>query len=173
MPEAACRRKRPAPSEAHLVRFFTSEGYSDYARRYGERPASPISGDSSPTGGWWLLLLVGALSVVAGVILLFKPSDSLATLAVIAGIFLLLDGILELVYPALPGAAGPPGPRFGPARSGHPAQGTRLDEQQLVGHKRDRAHVLHPDHGEQPLGLSDGQSRRFSGGALLFLQRCR
>lgn len=50
------------------------------------------------TGGWWLLLLVGALSVIAGVILLFKPSESLATLAVIAGIFLLLDGILELVY---------------------------------------------------------------------------
>jgi uncharacterized membrane protein HdeD (DUF308 family) len=50
------------------------------------------------TGGWWLLLLVGVLSVVAGVIILFKPSDSLATLAVIAGIFLLLDGILELVY---------------------------------------------------------------------------
>jgi uncharacterized membrane protein HdeD (DUF308 family) len=39
----------------------------------------------------------GLLSVVAGVILLFKPGDSLATLAVIAGIFLLLDGILELV----------------------------------------------------------------------------
>jgi uncharacterized membrane protein HdeD (DUF308 family) len=49
------------------------------------------------TWGWWLLLLVGALSMVAGVIILFKPSDSLATLAVIAGIFLLLDGILELV----------------------------------------------------------------------------
>jgi uncharacterized membrane protein HdeD (DUF308 family) len=49
------------------------------------------------TGGWWLLLLVGVLSMVAGVIILFKPSDSLATLAVIAGIFLLLDGILELI----------------------------------------------------------------------------
>jgi uncharacterized membrane protein HdeD (DUF308 family) len=49
------------------------------------------------TSDWSLLVLVGALSVVAGVILLFKPSDSLATLAVIAGIFLLLDGILELV----------------------------------------------------------------------------
>jgi uncharacterized membrane protein HdeD (DUF308 family) len=47
-------------------------------------------------GGWWLLLIVGVLSVVAGVIILFKPSESLATLAVIAGIFLLLDGILEL-----------------------------------------------------------------------------
>lgn len=48
------------------------------------------------TGGWWLFLLVGVLSIAAGVIVLFKPSDSLATLAVIAGIFLLVDGILEL-----------------------------------------------------------------------------
>ena len=48
------------------------------------------------TWGWWLLVLVGLLSVVAGVIVLFKPGDSLATLAVIAGIYLLVDGILEL-----------------------------------------------------------------------------
>jgi uncharacterized membrane protein HdeD (DUF308 family) len=46
--------------------------------------------------GWWLVVLVGLLSFVAGVIILIKPGDSLATLAVIAGIFLLLDGILEL-----------------------------------------------------------------------------
>ncbi len=46
--------------------------------------------------GWWLVLLVGLLSFVAGVIILIKPGDSLATLAVIAGIFLLVDGILEL-----------------------------------------------------------------------------
>ena len=45
---------------------------------------------------WWLLALVGVLSVVAGVIILVKPGDSLATLAVIAGIFLLVDGIFEL-----------------------------------------------------------------------------
>jgi uncharacterized membrane protein HdeD (DUF308 family) len=49
------------------------------------------------TWGWWLLLLVGLLSVAAGVIILAKPGDSLATLAVIAGIFLLADGILELL----------------------------------------------------------------------------
>lgn len=48
------------------------------------------------TRGWWFLLLVGLLSVAAGVIILLKPGDSLATLAVIAGIFLLVDGILEL-----------------------------------------------------------------------------
>jgi uncharacterized membrane protein HdeD (DUF308 family) len=49
------------------------------------------------TSGWFLLLLVGLLSIVAGVIVLFKPSDSLATLAVIVGILLLIDGIIELV----------------------------------------------------------------------------
>jgi uncharacterized membrane protein HdeD (DUF308 family) len=49
------------------------------------------------TWGWWLVVLVGVLSIVAGAIILAKPSSSLATLAVIAGIFLLLDGILELV----------------------------------------------------------------------------
>lgn len=49
------------------------------------------------TWGWWLLLLVGLLSVVAGVVILIKPGDSLATLAVIAGIFLLADGVLELI----------------------------------------------------------------------------
>ncbi len=48
------------------------------------------------TGGWWLLSLVGLLSLIVGVTLLFKPGDSLATLAVIVGIFLLADGILEL-----------------------------------------------------------------------------
>jgi uncharacterized membrane protein HdeD (DUF308 family) len=48
------------------------------------------------TWGWWLVLLGGLLSIAAGVVILLKPGDSLATLAVIAGIFLLVDGILEL-----------------------------------------------------------------------------
>src|SRR3954449_11199035 len=48
------------------------------------------------TGAWWVLALVGLLSIAAGVIILFKPGDSLATLAVIAGIFLVLDAIVEL-----------------------------------------------------------------------------
>lgn len=49
------------------------------------------------TWGWWLSLLLGGLSVVAGIIVLAKPSNSLATLAVIFGIFILIDGIVELV----------------------------------------------------------------------------
>ncbi len=49
------------------------------------------------TWGWWLALLIGAVSLVAGVIVILKPSDSLSTLAVITGIFILIDGILELI----------------------------------------------------------------------------
>jgi uncharacterized membrane protein HdeD (DUF308 family) len=55
------------------------------------------------TGGWWLLALVGVLSIAAGITILIKPGDSLATLAVIAGIFLLVDGILELAASLLNG----------------------------------------------------------------------
>jgi uncharacterized membrane protein HdeD (DUF308 family) len=49
------------------------------------------------TWAWWVLLLVGALSVVVGVIVLLKPSHSLATLAVISGVFILLASISDLV----------------------------------------------------------------------------
>ena len=46
---------------------------------------------------WWVPATVGVLSVIAGVIVLAKPSNSLKTLAVIAGIFILIDGIVELI----------------------------------------------------------------------------
>jgi uncharacterized membrane protein HdeD (DUF308 family) len=49
------------------------------------------------TWGWWLALLIGAVSIVAGIIVILKPSNSLATLAVIVGILILLDGIAGLV----------------------------------------------------------------------------
>jgi uncharacterized membrane protein HdeD (DUF308 family) len=59
--------------------------------------ASPRRELHDATAGWWVLALVGLLSIAAGVIILFKPSDSLATLAVIVGIFLVLDAIFELL----------------------------------------------------------------------------
>ena len=48
------------------------------------------------TWGWWLALMIGALSIVAGIIVILKPSNSLSTLAVILGIFILIDGIFEI-----------------------------------------------------------------------------
>ena len=49
------------------------------------------------------LLLIGVLSVAVGITILAKPGDSLSTLAVIAGIFLLVDGVLELAVSLLHG----------------------------------------------------------------------
>ena len=54
-------------------------------------------GELAPSWGWWLLVFLGLLSVVAGGILVAKPSNSLATLAVVFGIFLLIDGIIDVV----------------------------------------------------------------------------
>ncbi len=59
---------------------------------------SPTASDLRElTWGWWLAVLVGVLSVVAGIIVILKPSNSLSTLAVIFGIFILIDGIVELI----------------------------------------------------------------------------
>jgi uncharacterized membrane protein HdeD (DUF308 family) len=49
------------------------------------------------TSAWWAFLLIGLISIAAGVIVLAKPSNSLATLAVVAGVFVLIDGIFDLV----------------------------------------------------------------------------
>lgn len=43
------------------------------------------------------MAVLGVLSVVAGVIFVAQPSNSLTTLAVVFGIFLLLDGITAIV----------------------------------------------------------------------------
>jgi uncharacterized membrane protein HdeD (DUF308 family) len=48
------------------------------------------------SGLWWLFALIGVASLVAGAILVARPSHSVATLAVVAGIFLLLDGVFAL-----------------------------------------------------------------------------
>ena len=46
---------------------------------------------------WWLFLVMAVASLVAGVIVVAKPSHSLAVLAVVVGIFMVVDGIVELV----------------------------------------------------------------------------
>lgn len=49
------------------------------------------------TGVWWIASLVGVISIIAGIIVVAKPSNSLATLAVVSGIFVLIDGIVAIV----------------------------------------------------------------------------
>lgn len=45
---------------------------------------------------WWVPLVLGLLSLVAGVIVLVKPSNSLKAITVVIGIFILLDGIMQV-----------------------------------------------------------------------------
>lgn len=60
--------------------------------------ADPLTEEvRAATSLWWLTVLVGVLSVIAGVIVLFKPSDSLATIAVVIGVFAVIDGIIAIV----------------------------------------------------------------------------
>jgi uncharacterized membrane protein HdeD (DUF308 family) len=48
------------------------------------------------TGSWWVLLLVGALSVIAGAIVLAEPDNSLTVLVIVSGIYIVLSSLLEL-----------------------------------------------------------------------------
>ncbi len=46
---------------------------------------------------WWVTLALGLLSLVAGIIVLIKPGHSLTAIAIITGIFVLVDGIVALI----------------------------------------------------------------------------
>jgi uncharacterized membrane protein HdeD (DUF308 family) len=46
---------------------------------------------------WWLPLLIGLLSIAAGVIVLVKPGNSLKTIAIVVGIFIAFDGVIALI----------------------------------------------------------------------------
>ena len=46
---------------------------------------------------WWLFVLVGLITLAAGIILIVWPGPSLVTIAVIIGIFLLVDGVIDVI----------------------------------------------------------------------------
>jgi uncharacterized membrane protein HdeD (DUF308 family) len=46
---------------------------------------------------WWLFALFGVVTLAAGVVLIVWPGPSLVTIAVIIGIFLLVDGVVDVV----------------------------------------------------------------------------
>jgi uncharacterized membrane protein HdeD (DUF308 family) len=50
------------------------------------------------TRSWWIAVGLGVLSIVAGVLVLARPDHSLRALAVIMGIFILIDGVVELYW---------------------------------------------------------------------------
>lgn len=46
---------------------------------------------------WWLFALFGVVTLAAGVVLIAWPGPSLVTIAVIIGIFLLVDGVVDVL----------------------------------------------------------------------------
>jgi uncharacterized membrane protein HdeD (DUF308 family) len=57
---------------------------------------------------WWLLLVLGVITLVFGVVLTFKPGKSVHAIAVILGIWLLILGVVRLIE-----AIGATGERIG------------------------------------------------------------
>jgi uncharacterized membrane protein HdeD (DUF308 family) len=49
------------------------------------------------TGLWWLLVLFGVAVLAVGIFFVVSPHETLSTFTVIAGIFLLVDGVLALI----------------------------------------------------------------------------
>jgi uncharacterized membrane protein HdeD (DUF308 family) len=60
--------------------------------------ATAVSAISDPTlpGRWWEIF-IGGISLVAGVIMLASPFQSIATLTVVVGIWLIVIGVFEVV----------------------------------------------------------------------------
>ena len=46
---------------------------------------------------WWLFVLFGLITLAAGIILIAWPGPSLVTIAVVIGIFLLVDGVIDVI----------------------------------------------------------------------------
>jgi uncharacterized membrane protein HdeD (DUF308 family) len=53
--------------------------------------------DSEVRRLWWLLVLFGVVTIGVGVFFVASPHETLSTFTVIAGIFLLVDGVLAVV----------------------------------------------------------------------------
>ena len=47
--------------------------------------------------GWWIILLTAIIMAVAGIVVLFNPFASAVALMTFAGIFLIADGIADIV----------------------------------------------------------------------------
>ena len=49
---------------------------------------------------WWLYMLTGILSIIAGIVVFCNPIESYLTLSIMFGILMLISGIVELVVSA-------------------------------------------------------------------------
>ena len=58
--------------------------------------ATAVSSDGMPGRGW--VIFFGVIGVIAGIVLITSPITSLATLALLAGIWLIVLGVMEVVH---------------------------------------------------------------------------
>lgn len=65
---------------------------------------SPVTQDRGGLFPWWMLLVLGAASVLFGAAVLIWPHATLNVMAVLLGIWLLLSGAARIIGAFLPGA---------------------------------------------------------------------
>lgn len=59
---------------------------------------SELDNDLKPLSTmWWLLVLLGVISIGVGLFFIASPHETLATFTVIAGLFLVFDGLMAIV----------------------------------------------------------------------------
>jgi uncharacterized membrane protein HdeD (DUF308 family) len=63
----------------------------------GDNDAAPSTPAALLTGSWQAAMLLGALTLILGIIVTAKPTGSLNVLAVLLGILLILSGIFHLI----------------------------------------------------------------------------
>jgi uncharacterized membrane protein HdeD (DUF308 family) len=76
----------------HMVSLVKGEG-----RMSGTSAADPAEMVKTVGQKWWLLTLFGVVTLAFGVVLTFKPSNSVHAIAVIIGIWLLILGVVRLI----------------------------------------------------------------------------
>src|ERR1700756_4535136 len=59
--------------------------------------APGVSELEAPGRSWWIALLLGLISVAVGILALAYPGETLATIAIIFGIYLLVAALVSLV----------------------------------------------------------------------------
>jgi uncharacterized membrane protein HdeD (DUF308 family) len=59
-------------------------------------PRGPAAADVLASA-WWVALLLGGLNLVAGLVVLIEPHNSLLAIALVVGIYLVIAGILALM----------------------------------------------------------------------------
>ena len=85
------QNSNPEVEAAAAVLRADMEGLSDGQRAEATSALGTI-GDK-----WWVLLVLGVISLIAGLLIVFNPNAAVLTIAIFFGIWLLISGIFTLI----------------------------------------------------------------------------